>query len=306
MSKAILTKEQATVEKLLPDIRATHTEFLKSGQTTVDLARQIGDMLWKLKECVKHGEWQPLIEDRCELPMRTATAYMKLSGGWELLEKKEAAASTINGCIKLICQSKPKKGGKRLAKPKAPKAAGSNGKHQQTSAPQTGPCIRTGAEHKWGDDCDLPGHKCCLECGEPDGPVNRKVSGGVTFDPAELTSDSKDAFGDQAPAALRQVFELSEEFDAQRAKLSGIKSWITQRLGHPGAAVLIDAEQRIKTDIDQAAAELKFARPYCACVYCQNKAPKVANCTACNGRGWITEPIYKAAPKGLKREKAQA
>lgn len=261
-----LTKEEATIERLLPDIRATHKEFIKSGQTTLDLARQIGDMLWKLKECVKHGEWTGLVESRCELQMRTARTYMEVAGGWELLEKKEAAASTINGCIKLIGQAKPKKGGKRPRKPKPPKAAESNESQES----------------------------------------NGTVSGGTSFNVEELTGESKDAFGTEAPDELRQVFEICEEFDAQRAKLTGIKSWMTQRVKHPGGALLAAAEQRIKTDIDHLDAELKFAKPYCVCVYCQNKSPKVANCSCCKGAGWMTEQLYKAAPKGLKREKAQA
>lgn len=135
---------------------------------------------------------------------------------------------------------------------------------------------------------------------------NGQITGGTAFNVEELTGESTDAFGDQAPAALKQVFELCEEFDAQRAKLAGIKSWMTQRLAHPGAAVLVDAAQRIKTDLDHADAELKFAKPYCVCVYCKNEKPKVANCNACKGRGWMTEQVYKAAPKGMKREKAQA
>lgn len=301
-----LTKEQATVEKLLPDIRATHKEFLKSGQATVDLARQIGDMLWKLKECVKKGEWTELVEDRCEFTIRTATTYMKLSGGWELLEKKEAAATTIDGCVKLIGQSKPKthKGGKRKVVPKPAKSADNGKRGSETESPQpaaaekpAGPCPH-GGDHDYDDEA-------CRRCHDPK-PKGRKVTGGTAFNVEELTGESKDAFGTQAPSELRQVFELCEEFDAQRAKLSGIKSWMTQRLAHPGAAVLVDAAQRIKTDLDHLDAELKFAKPYCVCVYCKNESPKVANCNCCKGRGWMTEQLYKAAPKGLKREKAQA
>ena len=70
--------------------------------------------------------------------------------------------------------------------------------------------------------------------------------------------------------------------------------------------MFLSAKQRIVADLDNADSELKFSAPHCVCVYCENKPPKVANCTACKGLGWITEQIYKAAPKGLKREKATA
>lgn len=125
------------------------------------------------------------------------------------------------------------------------------------------------------------------------------------FDTVKMAVDSKDAFGDSPPEELRQAFELREGFKAQRDKLTSIKTWMTQNMNHPGAVILKDAKDRLRTDIDQADSELKFAMPYCVCVYCHNKDPKVANCTACKGLGWITEPIYKAAPKGMQREKAK-
>lgn len=127
-----------------------------------------------------------------------------------------------------------------------------------------------------------------------------------TFDPAELTSESKDAFGNNVPDELDLAFQLRAGFKEQRDKLSSIKSWITQNINHAGASILQGARQRIVTDIDQADSELKYATPYCVCVYCHNKAPKVANCNACKGLGWITEPIYKAAPKGMQNGKAKA
>lgn len=120
------------------------------------------------------------------------------------------------------------------------------------------------------------------------------------FDPAELSGESKDALGKDAPDDLRQVFELRAGFKEQRDKLTSIKTWMTQNIKHPGAALLAGAQQRIVTDIDNADRELKFSAPHCVCIYCKNKAPKVANCNACKGKGWINESIYKAAPKGMQ------
>lgn len=175
-----------------------------------------------------------------------------------------------------------------------PKRAKSNGKPlSQSDAPPTP------AE-------DEPAQDEPIDAPKVEETAVRQPSGGTSFNPSEWTPDSKDAFGAAPPDDLRTVFEICEEFDAQRAKITGIKTWITQRLSHPGAKVLEGAAQRIRTDLDQADSELKFAKPYCVCVYCHNKSPKVANCTACKGLGWITEPIYKAAPKGMKRETVKA
>jgi hypothetical protein len=125
-----------------------------------------------------------------------------------------------------------------------------------------------------------------------------------SFEPAEFTGEAKDAFGDGVAGDLKQVFELRAEFDEQLAKLASIKTWMTQRATHPGAAVLAEADQRIRADLTQVHEELKFAKPHCVCVYCKNKNPKVLDCNACKGKGWMTEQVYKAAPKGLKRESA--
>lgn len=130
-----------------------------------------------------------------------------------------------------------------------------------------------------------------------------KESGNEFLDNATkgVPSDVKDGHGDEVTGELRNVFEICHEFKEKRQALTNIKTWITQRLSHPGCAVLASGESRIKADIDNLDIELKFATPYCACVYCKNKMPKVANCTACKGRGWITQEIYKQAPKEMKR-----
>ena len=139
----------------------------------------------------------------------------------------------------------------------------------------------------------------------PDEPAGQP-SGGTSFDPTEWTpSDLKDSLGNEVPGPLEEVFEIAHEFNEQRAKLTAIKSWLTQRIKHPAGKWLESAQQRIRTDIDQADSEIKHAKPYCPCVYCHNKEPRLANCNACKGLGWITEPVYDAAPKGMKREKVK-
>lgn len=188
---SLLTKEQATIERLIPDINAAHKAFRKSGDETLEYARQIGADLLKIKECVKHGDWEQLIEQRFDFSPQAASGYMKLAAGWHLLkDRNERETATLGGCLKLIGKAKPKKGGNRKSPSISPKAAESNGTHKETSTPQAataekpnGPCIRTGGEHRWGPDDDVPGHQCCLECGEPDEPVksNGKSETGKLF-----------------------------------------------------------------------------------------------------------------------------
>ena len=138
----------------------------------------------------------------------------------------------------------------------------------------------------------------------PEPPTAKEPSGGLTFEPSEWEQESvKDGLGVEVTGELRKPFELIAEIQQQRQKLTAIKSWLTQRINHAGGLVLAAAQQRIVTDIDNADRELKFAAPFCQCVYCQNKMPKVANCEACRGRGWLTKEVYESAPKGMKRGK---
>lgn len=217
---SILTKEQATIEKLLPDIRATHKEFLKSGQETVELARQIGDMLWKLKECVKHGEWGPLVEQRCEFTIRTATTYMKISGGWELLEKKTAAATTIDGCVKLIGQATPKKSGKKNGVPKSPTSGGSSVQRSKTDSPQT--------EENAGEDArkEAPGTKPQEQ--DPRPPRNGTDKPGVSQDYGTCPNCASkkwtaDDFGVTCAKCNHPHGEPRGDADEDRAKIMRLK-----------------------------------------------------------------------------------
>lgn len=204
--------------------------------------------------------------------------------------------STVDSSPAAEAADKPKVGkdGKKRKPRKQKKPKSEAGSQGGGGAAVEGPCPH-GGEHDYDDEA-------CKRCHDP----KPGISGGVTFNVEELTGESNDAFGEQVPDDLRQVFELCEEFDDQRKKLTAIKSWITQRLNHPGAKWLEAAAQRIRSDIDNADSELKFAKPYCVCVYCLNKPPKVANCNACKGFGWITEPVYKQAPKGMKRDKVRS
>jgi hypothetical protein len=206
---------------------------------------------------------------------RTVTSARKV------IEKgtPELQAAVTNGAVSVSAAAevakKPKAEQKKIVAkgPEAVKAAAKKSKEEVKAEPESG-----------------------------EEPAVLKPSGGITFDPAEFTPSSvKDGFGDEVTGELRPAFELLAEFKEKRQQLTNLKTWITQRMSHPGAAILATAAQRLKSDIDTVDRELKFAAPHCECVYCKNKMPKVANCEACKGRGWIPIPIYSSAPKDMKR-----
>lgn len=296
-SKEDLAKELA-VEKLLPEINANHRECIKCGSDAIQHAIQAGELLLKLKESVKHGDWLPLIESRCDCTPRAAQNYMKIVGLKAAIEKQGkdiGSDATIGGCLKMIGHSKSdsQKGGNTNGVRISVPSGGDKGKKRQKTTPQYVDPVEAACDHDFDDEA-------CRKCHAP--RPTKKISGGTTFDTAELTSESKDAFAKDAPDELRQVFELREGFEEQRNRLAAVQTWITQNENHPGAKHLQSAASRIRTDLKQASSELKFCAPHCVCVYCKNKSPKVANCNACKGLGWITEPIFNQAPEALKRE----
>jgi hypothetical protein len=129
-----------------------------------------------------------------------------------------------------------------------------------------------------------------------------KISGGTTFDPSEWTPQNVTEQTGEAPVpALESVFAVATEFDAHRKALTNLKKWINQRAQHAAGRILQAGQQRIITDIDNLDREIKFARPHSTCCYCKNEMPKLVECSACKGSGWISEDVYKQAPKGIKK-----
>jgi hypothetical protein len=290
MSKA-LSREVLEVERLLPEIRATHAAFLKSGKETVELAKQIGDRLWKLKECVKHGEWASVVENRCEFSTRTAQTYMKLSGGWELLEKQEAAATTIDGCVKLIGQAKPKGGDNGNQSRKAPKSAGPSIGTQKTDAPipatkvvevEVSPEV-PGVTVTERDECPKGGDHArgadgtCDKCLDPP-PVKQYAD---TFDTETFVSSSINLAEKQTP------------YDEILNAITAItKTWNKLTSDERDGVYVIDKRQRVERILKELRAPIAQARPHALCDHCEGKG-----CKKCHNCGWWPRSVVE----GLKK-----
>ena len=99
-------------------------------------------------------------------------------------------------------------------------------------------------------------------------------------------------YGDGVFEGLRsyggKVFRL--EAHVQRLYESAQAIWLTIPMSQAEMS-------RAKQHLDNVRAILKFAKPHSICVYCEGKANK---CTACNGTGWITQPVFDMAPKEKK------
>ena len=292
MSKAIADPKKAY--ELVSEVKACWRELSKSGRESTKYAMQIGDLLIRMKTHLPHGDFQKTIEERFDFSYSTAKDYMKLAANRELIEKRLKGDEfseqlSLRGSMKLIAVSKPKS--------TSVQGKGRRAALLKKSTEPDGP----------GPDGDDPNEHCReqIENERATGDMNTPPAeaSGDTFNVAELdTPDDKvlDGLKQNPPKELVEVFKILPEFAKHRNAITQIKKWITQTISHPGAKVLEGVAQSIKVDLDNADRALRFARPHSICVYCKNKLPKLANCNACKGHGWITELTYDQAPKDQK------
>lgn len=64
---------------LAAEIRKAHADVQEAAKTAAERAIEAGHALIEAKELLKHGEWLPWLREHCELPERTAQAYMRLA-----------------------------------------------------------------------------------------------------------------------------------------------------------------------------------------------------------------------------------
>jgi hypothetical protein len=279
MSKA-LSKEVLEVERLLPEINANHRECHKSGSEALNHAIQAGQLLLKLKECVKHGEFMPLVEKRCDFSYDSAKTYMKISESLPAILKKNGKTigsdMTIRGGMKLIGESnpkpasKPKRGENGSASPISPKPEEAVVVEAEKIVPTSGDCPK-GGDHERGAD------GTCEKCLDPP-PVKQYND---PFDPATFEEGKLDLASKQAP------------YDLILNSLTQIKKTWNQIVGDERDGVYaIDKRQRVQLLIDDLRGPIAQARPHALCEHCEGKG-----CKKCHNCGWWPRSVVE----GLKK-----
>jgi len=95
---------------LAAEINAEHDAAERTARTAIDHARAAGDRLLLAKARVAHGQWLPWLATNCPaVSVRTAQAYMRLSGNWATLETKcaDSAYLSIDAALKLLNAPEP-------------------------------------------------------------------------------------------------------------------------------------------------------------------------------------------------------
>lgn len=77
-------------------INALHHEAEAHKMQAILKARAAGELLLEAKDTVKHGEWGDWLEVNFEGSGRTARAYMRIAGRWELLEAKWQSTANLS------------------------------------------------------------------------------------------------------------------------------------------------------------------------------------------------------------------
>jgi hypothetical protein len=83
------------LKQLVKRIRTAMGRVVKHAADTVRAAMDAGDALIMAKRQLAHGEWMDWLEKNCALSIRTASDYMRLAEGREIIEAQIKAATEL-------------------------------------------------------------------------------------------------------------------------------------------------------------------------------------------------------------------
>ena len=95
---------------LATEINAKHGQTINSARTTLESARDAGQLLITAKSEVDHGRWAAWLDENCpDIAGRTARKYMQIADNWGVIESKMApeAILTIGSALRLIAEPEP-------------------------------------------------------------------------------------------------------------------------------------------------------------------------------------------------------
>jgi len=116
-----------------------------------------------------------------------------------------------------------------------------------------------------------------------------------------------DKTGFEIPENLHNLFLRTPEVMGHLQNLSAIRAML-RRVDETRDPLWLPVNKSMTgSQVDQLYAEIKQALPYAVCIYCQGRDDTMTHCTACKGRGVLSEHFWRTAvPEELKsvRDKA--
>lgn len=85
-------------------IKAEHDAYIAAVKQSLTRAMAAGDMLIEAKAQLKHGQWRQWLAERCGIPERTASHYMRLARNRPAIEAEigTVADLTVRGAVSLL------------------------------------------------------------------------------------------------------------------------------------------------------------------------------------------------------------
>ena len=73
---------------LAVEINRAHAGVQRCVAQGLEHARRAGELLAEAKAALPHGDWLPWLAEHCDMPERTAQAYLRVAAHWPTLEAK--------------------------------------------------------------------------------------------------------------------------------------------------------------------------------------------------------------------------
>lgn len=83
-----------------------HRLAMASAADAVNHARAAGDLLMKMKDALKHGEFLPWLATNCEVSERQAQRYMRAAGG-KPITARSIKCDTVSDLPRRVCAFEP-------------------------------------------------------------------------------------------------------------------------------------------------------------------------------------------------------
>ena len=110
-------QQALSLPSLATEINAKHSQTINSARTTLESAREAGELLIEAKSLVDHGQWGTWLSENCpDLSQRTANEYKQVANCWEAIESKLAVTANLTIGSALSAIAKPKEQAEPTAK----------------------------------------------------------------------------------------------------------------------------------------------------------------------------------------------
>jgi len=97
---------KAELDELATEIRKGHAKVVSSLRTSLDAARETGELLNTAKGRVPRGRWTTFLADNCHVGEQEAQRYMRIAKNWERLVAAtgDPSALTLSEALKIFAK----------------------------------------------------------------------------------------------------------------------------------------------------------------------------------------------------------